>query len=350
MQLNENLIKELPRVLRMTHSEISALSDIAIATWYRIVKTPSKISVQQLIDLANGLHIPVSRFLSKDDLGVIGRREDYIIFKDYLDCFFNRDAVQKTIDSGVVSSYREAATKVGLHPNRIKESLLAIHRLPVTRLLNFCSTFNLNFADFVVDPNTPVNLRERARTEALNYLDSNAENTLPEDLLAMRLEMVKLRQQLFYTKHELDTLRQNQNSNNHMAKKEISGPVTWFYGIRFQYDFKDMSEPVKVWFQMLVKKEYPREVFFFAKTGSEYNSICFYTEGGDKFFDVRCQPPLSDCLFREKIMAGRISASISKDNPDAVEFVADLAANLRDDRGDTAELAKFRRDMIQKFG
>ena len=33
-----------------------------------------------------------------------------------------------------------------------------------------------------------------------------------------------------------------------------------------------------------------------------------------------------------------------------VEFKADLVANLREDREDTAELVKFRKEMIQKFG
>ena len=155
MQLNENLLKELPRVLCMTHAAISAQSNIAIATWYRIVQTPSKISVQQLLDLANGLQVPVSRFISMDDKNVVSEHEEYIVFSGYKECYYDRDAIQKVISSGMVSSYRDAAPCVGLHPNRVKESLLAIHRLPVVRLLNFCTKFTLNVFDFIVDPNFP---------------------------------------------------------------------------------------------------------------------------------------------------------------------------------------------------
>lgn len=36
----------------------------------------------------------------------------------------------------------------------------------------------------------------------------------------------------------------------------------------------------------------------------------------------------------------------SEEIPDMVEFKADLVANLRETRGDTAELAKFRKEMI----
>lgn len=167
MQLNENLLKELPRVLSMTHGAISAQSNIAIATWYRIVQTPSKISVQQLLDLANVLHIPVSHFISNYDENVINQREDYIIYSGYQNCYYDRDAIQKVISSGMISSYRDAAPFVGLHPNRVKESLLAIHRLPVARLLKFCTTFTLNVFDFIVDPNSPnANIKEQKEITA----------------------------------------------------------------------------------------------------------------------------------------------------------------------------------------
>ena len=167
MQLNEKLLKELPRVLFMTHGAISKQSNIAIATWYRIVQTPSKISVQQLLDLANGLQVPVSRFISMDDKNIVSQHKDYIVYSGYKKCYYDRDAIQKVISSGMISSYRDAAPFVGLHPNRVKESLLAIHRLPVVRLLKFCTTFTLNVFDFIVDPNSPnANVKEQKEITA----------------------------------------------------------------------------------------------------------------------------------------------------------------------------------------
>lgn len=49
-------------------------------------------------------------------------------------------------------------------------------------------------------------------------------------------------------------------------------------------------------------------------------------------------------------MVGKIQANILEDTPNAIEFKADLIANARDDREDTADLALFRKKMIQKFG
>ena len=347
MQLNEKLLKELPRILNMTNGAISEKSNIAISTWYRIAQTPSKISVHQLIDLANGLHIPVSRFFSSEYFEEIGKREDYIVCDNFKECYYNGEAIQKVVKSGVVSSYKDAATSVGVHPNRVKESLLAVHRLPVTRLLNFCNAFTLNFFEFIVDPNLETDSGVLDSRLGMPLLSKPYKHNLAEEYL---MEMQKLRAQYLNTQSELDAMRRNQNNNNDMEKKVIKAPVTWFYGIRFLYAFSDMSEPVQAWFQMLVKKERPHEAFFYAKTGAEYNSICFYTDEGIKFFEAECQPPLSDCLFREKIMVGKICAYILDDNPDTIEFSADLVANPRGDRDDTAKLTLFRNKIVHTFG
>ena len=347
MQLNEKLLKELPRILNMTNRAISEKSNIAISTWYRIVQTPSKISVHQLIDLANGLHIPVSRFFSAEHSNEIGKRDDYIVGNNFIECYYNGEAILKVIKSGVVSSYKDAATSVGVHPNRVKESLLAVHRLPVTRLLNFCNAFTLYFFEFIVDPNLETDSGALNSRPGIPLLVKPFKHNLAEEYL---MEMQKLRAQLLNTKFELDAVRRNQNNNNDMEKNVIKAPVTWFYGICFLYAYSDMIEQVRAWFQMLVKKEPSYEAFFFAKTGAEYNSILFYTDGGIKFFEAGCQPPLSDCLFREKIMVGKIYAHTLDSNPETIEFSADLVANPREDRDDTVKFALFRKEMIQKFG
>lgn len=74
LYLNEYLLKDLAHTLRMTYKEISSLSNISITTLYRILEAPSRISVQQLIDLANGLCVPVSRFFSCNNDDKVGQR------------------------------------------------------------------------------------------------------------------------------------------------------------------------------------------------------------------------------------------------------------------------------------
>lgn len=96
--------------------------------------------------------------------------------------------------------------------------------------------------------------------------------------------------------------------------------------------------------------KFPYDRFFFAKTGDEYNSVRFYTENGIMFYEARCESDLANHLFREGIIAGKISAECVKDKTGIIELRADLVANAREDRNDTADFALFRKEMIQKFG
>ena len=186
LQLNEKLFKSLSSVLRMTYKEISSQTNIAMTTLYRIIETPSKISVQQLLDLANGLCVPVSRFFSKDSKEPVGEREDYIEFDHYKLCFYDKGAMQKVINSSIVSSYREIASVVGLHPNRVKESLLAEHRLPVTRLLKFCDALKMDYSFFIVDPNSKDNNAKEKKNVAIT---TSEYETILHELVTLRHEM-----------------------------------------------------------------------------------------------------------------------------------------------------------------
>ena len=193
LQLNVDLFKDLAGALRMTYKEISSQSNISMTTLYRIIETPSKISVQQLIDLANGLRVPVSRFFSKDSKEAVGEREDYINFNHYKLCFYDKSAMQKVIDSNTVSSYREIASVVGLHPNRVKESLLAEHRLPVTRLLTFCDGLKLDFFNFVIDPNA---ISANARKQRNDLVNASEYSAILHDIESMLREQAIFRDEI----------------------------------------------------------------------------------------------------------------------------------------------------------
>jgi hypothetical protein len=96
--------------------------------------------------------------------------------------------MQKVIDSDTISSYRDIASIVGLHPNRVKESLLAEHRLPVTRLLDFCNATKMDFFYFLVDPNNKSdNSKEKKRAIAT---DSDYTTILHEIQLMLREQAV----------------------------------------------------------------------------------------------------------------------------------------------------------------
>ena len=347
IQLNELLLKSLPQVLGMTHADVATAAGIANTTWYRLIKEPQKFTVQQLLYLSNGLHIPVSKFFCRQS-EVVGRREDYVVNFDYKNCYYNSDAVSKLIKEKATISWRDAAEAIGVHVLRVKESLLAVHRLPVTRLIFFCDFFGLDLFDYIIDPNSPTPPRSKTVATVSHSLVPNDVEGKLENFLAMHLEMYELRKHLFDTKQEISILRRKQNPNN-MIRNEIKAPVTFFSGIRIQYDTTDLTEPLRTWFQKLIEKS-PYDTFFFAKTGSEYNSVRFYTEDGTMFYEAECESDLANHLFREGIMAGKINADCVKDNDSVIELHADLIANACEDRKDTADLARFREAMIQKFG
>lgn len=152
-KLNTHLLSSLPRVLFMTHNEVSQASGISIACWYRLIKRPDRITVQQLISLANGLHIPVSLFFSTDEADVIGVRDDYVMQLNYQNCYYDSEAVHRRIGDGTATSWREAAEAVGMHWTNVSSSLLAVSRTPVTRLLALCEAFHFDLFEFLVDPN-----------------------------------------------------------------------------------------------------------------------------------------------------------------------------------------------------
>ena len=221
LQLNENLFKSLARALRMTYKEISSQSNISMTTLYRIIETPVKISVQQLIDLSNGLHVPVSRFFSKDNNETVGQREDYIIFDGYKECYYNKAAMQEIIDSGSISSYRDIASVVGLHPNRVKESLLAEHRLPVTRLLDFCNTLKISYTFLIVDPN-PTSVNAGERRDATAIVPDNA--AILHDIATMQREMASFKILLEETKRNIDEL--NKKLDAVIGANDVQ-PIAW---------------------------------------------------------------------------------------------------------------------------
>lgn len=347
IQLNEPLLQNLPQVLGLSHVDVATAAGIASTTWYRLIKEPQKVTVQQLLNLSNGLHIPVRRFFCRQSVD-IGKCDDYVVNYGYKTCYYDSDAVRKSIKEKTTISWCAAADATGINVFRLKESLFVVHRLPVVRLIIICDSFDLNLFDYLVDPNPPVTSREQNDVTTSLSLVSHGIINNPKEFIDMRLEMFELKKQLFDTKQEISILRRNKNSDK-MIKNEIKAPVTFFSGIRILYDTEKLEEPLRTWFQKLIVKS-PYDRFFFAKTGDEYNSVRFYTEDGIMFYEAICDSDLANHLFRESIIPGKINADCLKDNDSVIELHVDLVANATEERKDTADLAMFRKEMIQKFG
>lgn len=152
-RLNIKLISSLGSVLRMSAAEMIDAVSIPTATWYRLMKAPADITIQQLLSIANGLHIPVRHFFSTDAVDVIGHRDDYVI-EPYEPCCYNSDVLLNIISSSPEKTWKQAAEIAGMVPFRLKDSLLAFTRTPVTRFLIVCEAFCIDPFTVISDPNT----------------------------------------------------------------------------------------------------------------------------------------------------------------------------------------------------
>lgn len=359
---NRKLFTQLSDVLDLSFAKIAERCGLRQPVLSRYVTGEIELSLQVLIQLCNGLRMPIYYFVSENGNDFFPTRETATLSAEYWKPIrWDAAVIDSVFGDGVGRIYwKDVSKMMGVSSQKAHPRFLLQTRFPITDFLSVCSKYDISPYTFLIDsnstslnmkssPTTPTDLYEHNSTKDMPYLDLQFRGNLVEDYLSMRKEMNNLRKQLIETKYELNTLQQKQKSND-MTKKNILAPVTWFYGIHFTYDFNDMSAPVLEWFQMLVKKEHPRYTYFFAKTGSEYNSVRFYTEEGVVFFEAGCEPDLANYLFRERIMVGRIQANVLQDSPNAIEFKVDLVANTREDREDTAELARYRKKMIQKFG
>jgi len=162
VRLNTKLITCLTGVLFVNSTDITNATTIAASTWYYIMRKPESISVQQLLALSNGLHIPVRRFFSTDSTDIIGRREDYVA-EPYLECRYDDATLQAIIASRTVTTWQKAAKATGMSRSRLRDSLMAVTRTPVSRFLKVCASFNIDPFKILVDPNPDAKTKTKRR-------------------------------------------------------------------------------------------------------------------------------------------------------------------------------------------
>lgn len=165
VRLNTKLISSLSNVLFIPAAEIINATSIANSTWYRITQTPVIISIQQLLAIANGLHIPARRFFSTDMADYIGRRDDYIT-EPYLPCHYDEAALQELVTSRPGTTWAKAAKATGMSYSRLRDSLLAVTRTPVVRFLAVCASFEIDPFSILIDPNPEPKKGKRGVTPA----------------------------------------------------------------------------------------------------------------------------------------------------------------------------------------
>lgn len=152
IRLNTRLVTSLGDVLFMSAADMISATGIANSTWYNMMQKPEGITVQQLLAIANGLHVPARRLFSSGKASVIGRREDYVV-EPYQECRYDDDALRAFVSSRQSATWKKAAEAAGMSYQRLKDSLTAVTRTPVVRFLTVCDVFGVDPFTILVDPN-----------------------------------------------------------------------------------------------------------------------------------------------------------------------------------------------------
>lgn len=162
LQLNIRLITTLSSVLCMPPSEIISVTGFVTSTWYRLMKQPQAITIQQLLAIANGLHIPARRFFYyKDEPCVLGLRDEYVCLP-YSECYYDDVELHRFVTSETNSAtWAQAAQATGITRDNLRHSLLAMSRTPVQRFLEVCHVFGIDPFTILIDPNPEYDVKAR---------------------------------------------------------------------------------------------------------------------------------------------------------------------------------------------
>lgn len=169
VRLNTMLLKNLSDILGMPVMKILDATGIVVSTWYNIQQHTEMISVQQLLAIANGLHIPVRRFFMETSsrVKVVGCREDYVVYP-YMECYYDAAKLNYFVEAQQ-SSWQKVADDMGKNKQRLCESLLSYRRTPLNRFLEVCHLLGINPFDVLIDPN-PEAARKPVSTKAQKSL------------------------------------------------------------------------------------------------------------------------------------------------------------------------------------
>lgn len=181
LRLNKKLICNLSSVLLIPAADVIKATGIANSTWYNMMQRPDGITIQQLLAIANGLHIPVRRLFSSGHAHVIGKRDDYIV-EPYQLCRYDENTLHEFVNTRHDATWKAAAEMVGMSYSRLRNSLLAVTRTPVERFLTVCQVFDIDPFTILCDPN-PELVKRQPRCKK-------------QDTAGMREEIASLRENI----------------------------------------------------------------------------------------------------------------------------------------------------------
>lgn len=229
IRINSKLINSLSKILFIQTRELVATTGITISTWYYIMQSPSDITIQQLLAIANGLHIPVRKFFSEGIVDIVGRNTDYIV-SPYIQCYYDSDSLQIITKSRSDFTWKKASKASGITPVRLKKSLIGTTRTPIKRLLSICNAFNIDLFSILIDPNPePEKNEDTSQKQSAYMAEGNTHRSIRSDIAELRQQIEQLNHTVndLVTKYEkllADQGRQTYSTNVYSENTEYNYP------------------------------------------------------------------------------------------------------------------------------
>ena len=187
IRLNARLVSSLNSVLFKSAAELMDAAGIASTTWYKVMKEPNSITVQQLLAISNALKIPVRRFFSSGSSDIVGRHDDYVV-DNCLPCSYDADSLRAFVESNNRVTWQMAAEATRTTPSHLRNSMLLETRLPVPRFLTACEAFGIDPFSILIDPNATSSKGRKPDIGALGVEMA----ALRADLASIRAEVEKI--------------------------------------------------------------------------------------------------------------------------------------------------------------
>lgn len=133
-----------------------------------------------------------------------------------------------------------------------------------------------------------------------------------------------------------------------MNASENKKPTIILSWIPITLNYKDLSDPVRLWVQQIMSGKNTDNNYIFAKIRWD-NSIAFYTEEGLLFGQVEFGFRLPADIVAAGFFVGIIKPDIQQENAGVANLSVKLVANPKESEKSTEDLARFRKEMIEKF-
>lgn len=226
VKLNTRLIGTLSSVLYIPAGEILDSTGISTGTWYRIMKEPDILTIQQLLAIANGLHIPVKRFFYTGSMLLVGHRDDYIT-DSYQECRYDSDVLQEFMTTSNNATWKHAAEIIGVTRDNLRNSLLGARRTPVTRFLQVCNIFGIDPFTILIDPNPEQTTKGGRHTKSVPPSFSAEISKLRQDMTKLSDTVADLTRKYDQLQQQLDELAGNSRRevHVHIVAEDIPDPT-----------------------------------------------------------------------------------------------------------------------------